>query len=104
MISQFFFWRRETMAEKQARARLNAAIRREYQQSRPSLACRLFSGDLFGLSIRPDLTSYDSRQCIQDAEWALFDAWVDVGQVMSQAMHDFRAQHAEQLTDLGRTR
>lgn len=97
------FWRREVTAEKQARARLNAAIRHEYRLSRPSLAKRLMTGDLFGLSIRPDLTSDTSRQCVEDAEWALFDAWVDVGHAMSQAVRDYGKNHAEQLTDLGHT-
>lgn len=72
---------------------LRSAVRREYLRTKPSFADRLFSGDLFWLSIRQDITNDQSAKFIEDAEWALFDAWVAVGRAMSMATRDYGIAH-----------
>jgi hypothetical protein len=64
-------------------------IRQEYLKTAPSFAERLYSGDYFGLSIRPDITSDRSSKFIEDAEWTLFDAWVDVGHALSFSVREY---------------
>ena len=70
-------------------------IRREYLKTAPSLAERLF----FGLSIRPDITNDKSQEFIKDAEWAVFDAWVDVGHAMSDSMRTYSITHGLQAPE-----
>jgi hypothetical protein len=89
------FDRKDHAAMQQERIKklLRSAVRREYLRTRPSFAARLFSGDMFGLSLRPDITNDQSAKFIKDAEWALFDAWVDVGHAMSAATRDYGIAH-----------
>lgn len=89
------FDRQDHAAKQQERIKtmMRSAVRREYLRTRPSLVDRLFSGDFFGLSIRPDITNDQSAKFIEHAEWALFDAWVDVGHAMSMATMDYGIAH-----------
>jgi hypothetical protein len=52
---------------------------------------RLFSGELLGLSLRPDITNNQLDKFVDDAEWAVHDSWVDVGHALSLAVRKHAA-------------